>query len=398
MAAHDWCEMDISAIKVIGLGGGGSRIVEDAAESLPEGAQVEIIDTDSRSLDSSELGAKTLIGRGRSDGFGAGGDPVFGNLCAEDEVAIISSMFADIKLAVIVCALGGGTGSGAAVPVIKAARAAGTTTLCFATLPFSFEGIPRRKAAETMLKEICEEADSVVVADNNRLTEVSESDNLEENFAAINQVIRSGFCSIIKLLIQPGYININFSDMQNVLRRSGGTCTFGYGSGQGQNRAAVAVRSLLDSPLLEKGEILSSAKSVLVSVVSGPDLTLKEVGDIMSKVSANLSDSAHVSMGTVLDKQWRKKIAVTAIVSEQWKGEPGESAVAADVPAGDEKAAPVLGGRSPVKRRSKAEQRQAKLVPGAEESDRFRGAEPTRVNGEDLDIPTFIRRDIQLDK
>jgi cell division protein FtsZ len=173
------------------------------------------------------------------------------------------------------------------------------------------------------------------------------------------------------------------------VRNSGGICTFGFGRGEGENRADQAVSSLWETPLLQRGEAVASARSLLVSILGGPDLRLREVGSVMDAVKSKVREGTEIHMGTVQDAGWSNRLLVTVIVSEQWAA---AAATAAEEPAKDED--DVVSGKK--ERKPRAAQRKLGLEPYGK--GRFKGMEPTIFDGEDLDVPTFVRRGLAIEK
>ena len=382
-------------VSVVGLGGGGCKILDRISRSCIGGPALIAINTDTDVLASSQATSKIQIGSVRTVGLGTGGDMNLGRLAAEDDFDVIRGVFEGVDLIILVTALGGGTGTGAAPVVLKAARDAGALTLCFAVLPFEFEGQQKKECAGEGVAAIRAIADAFIVIPNERLFDFLGVSSVADSFDKADEVISDGISSVWKLIMQPGFINLDFAHLQKIVRNGGGACTFGYGTGTGAGRVEAALKALLEGPLLENGQIVASAKSLLVSIVGGPDLTLKEVGDIMKAVSAKKQKDAELFMGTVVDNDFKEKLSVTIIASENWsEGTPAASA-APPTPAVDE-----LAGDKPKRGRnaSKNKDLQTKLKLDAASKGKFKDVEPTLLDGEDLDIPTFVRRNIVVER
>jgi len=380
-------------IMVAGVGGAGSRIVERLVGALGAEVAVAAVNTDAAALAESRAATKVQIGASRTGGFGAGGDPNLGRLAAEDDGEMLRALFRGQDLVLLVLGLGGGTGTGAAPVVLGMARDAGAMTLCFVTLPFDFEGAQRRRLAEGALSGLREVCDAVIAVPNDRLLETVGDGTLAETFVRTDQIVSAGIRGICKLITQPGYINLDFADLQRVIRSSGGVCTFGYGDGAGQNRARTALTALLNSPLLEKGARVASAASLLVSVVGGGDLTVKEIKEIMAVITERASKDCHMAMGTVVDEDWQDRITITVVAADEWIAPPDAAAAEpGEVPDMPE---PPARGR---KKAASSPPTQGALELDPSGKGRFKGTEPTMMDGENLDIPTYVRRGIPIEK
>ena len=382
-------------ISIIGVGGAGCRIVDVmAARMAPSGPAMIAINTDARSLATMRATTKLQIGSKRTRGRGAGGDANVGRLAAEDDAEMIRGLVEGVDLVILIVGLGGGTGTGAAPVVLRAAREANALSLCVATLPLGFEGQQRREQAEKALPSVRDSADALITVPNERLAEFVAEKNVADCFEQIDQVLATGVSSLWKLLTRPGFITLDFADLQKVARNAAGICTFGYGEGRGKTRAEAAVDAFVSSPLLDGGKALSQAKSLLVSIAGGPDLALKEVGDIMAAISAKVPKDAEIVMGTVVDDDWKSRITITAIVSEQWSASAGRKASEAPTEHTlQQKEVPQEGARA-----GRPKQVQTKLRFDASGTGRFQNVEPTIMDGQDLDIPTFIRRNLVIER
>jgi cell division protein FtsZ len=369
-------------IRIVGVGGAGCRIVDRLHELICDASSLVAVNTDSRSLDEARAAAKLQIGEALTNGLGAGGDVTIGRQAARDDVGMIRSLLSGADLVLLVAGLGGGTGTGALPVILDVAHDEGALVLCFATLPFEFEGRNRMKTAEETLEILKESADALLVVPNQRLSEYAGTATLAATFEKVDEILAKGVGGIEKLLTQPGLIHLDFADVKHMVRGGGGLCTLGFGEGTGKGKARQAVESLLDNPLLEKGQVVESAEALLLSIVGGPDLTLKEMGEITDAVSARTPKDCHLFIGTVVDESWEGKVTLTAIVSDEWRAEPAAEE------EGEGKAAT---GR-------KGKPLQTKLKLESYGKGRFKDVEPTILDGEDLDIPTFVRRGIPVAK
>jgi len=380
-------------VTIVGLGGGGCKIVDWIARSSPDGPAIITISTDSEILSSSHATTKLQIGSVRTTGLGTGGDINLGRLSAEDDIEMISSLFEGVDLVILVVALGGGTGTGGAPVVLNAARNAGAMTLCFATLPFNFEGQQKKEYAEEGIANLKDVSDALIVVPNERLFEFIGVSNVADSFEKADEVISDGISSVWKLIMKPGFISLDFAHLQTIVRNGGGVCTFGYGSASGEGRVAAALKSLLEGSLLEKGAVVSEARSLLVSIAGGSDLTLKEIDDVMKAISARMHKDAKLFMGTIIDSGFHDKLSITVIASEKWSSDP---AAVTEKPKEGETSD--TSDKSKRTRSTRAKDLQTKLKLEPTGKGRFNNVEPTVLDGEDFDIPTFVRRSISIER
>ncbi len=369
---------------VLGVGGGGCRAIDQVVGAVGCPA-VAAINSDTRSLSESKAITKIQICRENSDGLGTGGDTNQGKKGAERDIELVRGMFTDADVAVIVTCLGGGTGSGATPVILEAARDAGLFTIVLATRPFEFEGEKRKKVADIALNSLASVADLVCVIDNDRLFGAVSGENIKEAFGQADEILAAGICSLWQILVQPSFIGIDLADLQSLVSGSGGICLFGFGNGTGVTRGASAVNSLLEGPVFDKGRDIRTSGTALVCVAGSHDLTLVEVGDVMSTISKATQDDCNLMMGAVVNNDWRDRIMVSAFVTDR------KRVVTAKNKHG--------GSSSPkVRRPNKKLDMQNKLKLDVTGKGRFKKVEPTIMDGQNLDIPTFIRLGIDIKK
>jgi cell division protein FtsZ len=381
--------MNPADVLVVGIGGGGVRVTDLLAADISGGAAFAAVDTDTKALAESSVPAQVEAGLSIAKGLGTGGDTILGRRALTTDIEKIRTLMSGKRLVVILTCLGGGTGSSGAV-LVKAARDAGAVTLCFATQPFEFEGASRRKVAKEAASRLEDVADVLVLVANDQLTGTAGGASVADAFGRANEVLTSGVAATWQLVTRPGYINLGLADIQQAVGRSG-VCGFAYAQAEGQDKASRAVERLFAGPLLDGGSALERAQSLLVSIVGGADLTLQDVSAVMDKIAARAPAEAGTAMGTVIDETWQDRLGVLLLVSEGRRPPAhSEPQTASAAPAGDT-------GRRGRKRR-KATHTQTKLSFDSQASARFRNAQPTILNGEDLDTPTFIRRGIRIEK
>ncbi len=387
--------MAMSRISVVGVGGGGCNTVDSMATHWESGPSLIAINTDSQALNATHATTRLQIGERITRSLGTGGDSKIGKLAAEDDFDTLQGLFRGMDLVFVVTTLGGGTGTGAAPVVARAARETGAMVIAFATLPFTFEGERRMSQARQGLVELQDHADVVMVIPNQSLFSAAGSTaTAEEAFHQADYYLSMGVFAIWKLLTHRGIINLDFATLRMVARCSGGASTFSYGEGKGANRAADAVQAALHSPLLENGETLGESESILVSILGGPNMVVREVESIMTAIEAASRKDAHIHMGTAIDDSWADTISVTIVASRFWSGEdePDEK-VQSGAPAGEESPT------TPAKKKNrKTGDTQPQLILEGISKGIFKDVEPTIVDSEDMDVPTFMRRRVVVDK
>jgi len=385
-------------VLLIGVGGGGCNAVAHMHSGWREGPDIIAVNTDAQSLAACPVTRRIQIGQNLTEGLSAGGEAAVGKLAAEEEEDVIREIIGQYDLVFIVASLGGGTGSGAAPVIARIARESGALAIGFAALPFSFEGERRRKLAEESLEEFRESSDVVITLPNQMLPDLlGEDTSLSEAFGKVDMMVGVAIRTIWKLLAQSGIINLDLADLSQLVENSGGSCRFGYGEGRGPNKVADAIASVLKGPLLNEGKVLADAPALLVSLVGGTDLTLSAVQKLMSQLAALARQDVRFFMGAAVDETWTDRVAITILAAETWEEEqvlpPEPRSDAAVVP--ESGLPPKVGARSKKKSRRNKEV-QTTLKFDSTEKGRFKNVEPTIYDGEDLDIPTYMRRGIKL--
>ena len=372
---------DTTGLMLVGIGGGGCRMAAAARLAHGEGLVAIGFDTDETAIRGVSGVRCQLIGATRLNKQGAGGVHSNGRLAAQDDLPNILAQLKDARVVVLVTCLGGGTGGGATPVILKALRAEGKVTLCFATLPFAFEGADRRQIAERDRPFIEQGADTLVLAPLDDLYAGKEQAPLAEASCQADAMLASGLCLLWRLLLTPGYIRFDPARLQNMLV-SAGAARFGTASADGEGRAEAVVTALGRTPLLRRGEALAGARALALGILAGADLRLAEVGAIMDRVRSICRKDVHIEMGVVLDPCFNGQIELVALSFEQWvPSEQRAGAATSGEAAGD-----LLG---------KDGQRDAKLQIGI---GKFRNVEKTVIKGEDLDIPTYQRLHIRLER
>ncbi|MEA3211436.1 MAG: cell division protein FtsZ [Chthoniobacter sp.] len=438
-------------IKIVGLGGAGSNALDRLMLDGIPGAELVAMNADSQALTSSVAMEKVQLGRVTTRGLGAGGDPEIGYAAAEESLDDIRTALDGARMVFICVGLGGGTGSGAARLVGLVARQQGALVISFATMPFAFEGRRRTAQAEEALAALQSVSDVVICFDNDKMGDaVSPRAGIQEAFAAADQTISQSVRAVAALANQKGIIHIGFDELASALRGAGrgaSRCLFGFGEAEGDNRAHEALARALKSPLMEKGRMLEDAHSVLVNVSGGSNMTLNEVQILMDEFGRHVSDQTQILFGTSVEPRLGQKMNVTIISSiptgvvaateaprpvtrrESSPVAPREPERVAEpellreeppaiVPAPEPTAAQTMAPVTPdaelipnghsaaasaqaraaaaaakkAAREAKQEQMQFEPVTRG----RFEKSEPTIVDGQDLDVPTFLRRNMKV--
>jgi cell division protein FtsZ len=388
-------EVGLNRICVVGVGGGGGNAVSSMAAGWENGPAVIAVNTDSQALEATRVTTRLQIGSKITRGLGTGGDVEVGRLAGQDDLEALRGLVGSMDLVFVVTALGGGTGTGAAPVVARAAHEAGALVIAFATLPFAFEGERRMLLARQGVTALSDHADVVIVVPNQSLfASAGGNATAEDAFRQADYVLSMGVFAIWKLLVQRGLINIDFATLRMVARCSGGTSLFSYGEGKGFTRADEAVQAALRGPLVEDGSALAEAESVLVSILGGPDMTIREVESIMHAIRKAVRKDAHIHMGTAIDEHWRDMVSVTIVASQFWREGDAVEEKPEVIPEAD--TAPQAAPRR--KRKKGAADLQPQLGLDNVSTGIFKDVEPTIIGGEDLDTPTFMRRRVVIEK
>lgn len=305
-----------SSVKIVGLGGAGTNMLDRVVLDGMDGAEMLAINTDIRTLSGSVARDRIQLGRNLTKGLGSGGDPELGQQAVLEAEQEIRSALKGRRIVFLCVGLGGGTGSGAAPIVCRVAREEGAFVVVFATMPFAFEGRRRREQADTALNELAVLSNALVTFDNNRMGDlVLAKQGIHEAFAAADRMISESIKAVIRLVIRPGLINVGLDDLMTALRTTRSRCLFGSGISNGKDRASKALRNALNSPLLDQGALLKDAETVLVHLCGGEDLTLYEIELLMQSLSKFVPDKAHVLFGAAVDPSMGDQLSITMVSS-----------------------------------------------------------------------------------
>jgi cell division protein FtsZ len=419
------------AIRVVGVGGGGSNAVDRMVRAHIKAASFVVCNTDAQALRRSSAETKIRIGEAITGGLGSGGDPEIGRRAAQEDEAKIAHAVAGADLVFVTAGLGGGTGSGAAPIVAANARSQGALTIAVVTKPFGFEGSHRERVAEAAAAELAAHVDALIVVPNDRVADVLDADaSMIDAFGVVDDVLLQAVQGIIDLITAPGLINLDFADVRSVMQDAG-PALIGLGRGTGEHRATDAARQAIASPLLEAS--IEGARGILFNVSGPTDLRLREVRGAAEAIREHADPEANVIFGASFTESLGQDVLITLIATglstqAQTAPRPAEAQPAdsvspvveppPDAPAPRppkrparavtelpvEQAAPV-DDSGPVEEIAPADEDlpAAEPTPASTQHIQARsagGPEPawqpprrsTSADGDDLDVPSFLRR------
>ncbi|HVE94347.1 MAG TPA: cell division protein FtsZ [Acidimicrobiales bacterium] len=313
----------IAVIKVVGIGGGGVNAVNRMIDAGLKGVEFIAINTDAQALLMSDADVKLDIGRQLTRGLGAGSDPEIGRQAAEEHRDEIEEMLKGADMVFITAGKGGGTGTGGAPVVAEVAKAIGALTIGVVTRPFAFEGRQRGVRAEAGIQKLREKVDTLITIPNDRLLNVSnDKTSMVNAFKVADEVLLQGVQGITDLITTPGLINTDFADVKAVMSNAG-TAIMGIGTASGDDRAMLAARAAITSPLLEAS--IEGARGVLLNIKGGSDIGLFEVQNAASIVHEHAHPDANIIFGTVVDDSMGDEVQVTVIAAgfERWDDATG---------------------------------------------------------------------------
>ncbi|MBS4750558.1 cell division protein FtsZ [Carnobacteriaceae bacterium zg-ZUI78] len=300
-------------IKVIGVGGGGGNAVNRMIEEGVQGVEFIVANTDVQALSASRAETKIQLGPKLTKGLGAGSIPDVGQKAAEESQEQLTAALQGADMIFVTAGMGGGTGTGAAPVVARIAKEVGALTVGVVTRPFTFEGPKRARGAAEGIAEMKQYVDTLVVISNNRLLEIVDKKTpMLEAFREADNVLRQGVQGISDLITAPGYVNLDFADVQTVMKDQG-AALMGIGVASGENRIVEATKRAISSPLLEVS--IDGAENVLLNITGGRDLTLFEAQDA-SEIVANASTTdVNIIFGTSINENLGDDVVVTVIAT-----------------------------------------------------------------------------------
>ena len=317
----------LAVIKCVGIGGAGVNAVNRMIEAGIRGVEFIAINTDRQTLDTTEADVRIPVGLELTRGRGTGGNPALGEQAMRESEEHIRRALRGADLVFIAAGEGGGTGTGGAPVVAKLAREMGALTIAVVTRPFSFEGSRRQSMAETGVAALRDQADTIIVIQNDRLLAVLDRGvSMVDAFRVCDDLLRQGVQGITDMITLPGLINLDFADVRTVIRGAG-AALLGIGYASGANRAEEAALAAISSPLLETP--IDGARGILLGVTGGPDMSLSEINRAARVVAEAADPEANIIFGATVDPELEGKVWVTVVAA----GFTGRRAVAARLPA-----------------------------------------------------------------
>lgn len=306
-------EKENAQIKVIGIGGGGSNAVNRMIETGLKGVTFMAINTDKQALAGSRAETKIQIGEKLTKGLGAGANPEVGQKAAEENIDDLEKFIAGADMVFITAGMGGGTGTGAAPIIAKAAKDQGILTVGVVTKPFTFEGKKRREHAELGIKFLKKYVDSLVVVPNDKLLQMADKNTtMVQAFSMADEVLKQGVQGISDLIAEAGLINLDFADVKTVMSDRG-IAHMGVGRAAGESRVSTAVKDAIESPLLETS--INGAKAILLNIMGGYDLGMLEVNEAADQIEKAADKDAIVIFGASVKEELKDEIIITVIAT-----------------------------------------------------------------------------------
>ena len=307
-------------ILVLGVGGAGGNAINGMIDNGLQGVEFVAVNTDAQDLKLSKAKAKIQMGTNLTKGLGAGAKLDIGQAAADESLNDIINILQGANMVFITAGMGGGTGTGAAHVIARAAKELNILTVGVITLPFLYEGPSRMRRAHQGLEELRKHVDTIIVVPNQNLFKIaSEQTTFEESFELSNDVLLHGVQSITDLMVRPGLINLDFADVETVMS-SMGKAMMGTGQAEGEGRATKAAEMAISNPLIDD-YTLKGAKGLLVNITGGKDLKLFEVDEAVNKVRAEVDPEAELIIGAITDPQldgsMRVSIVATALDGQQ---------------------------------------------------------------------------------
>jgi cell division protein FtsZ len=387
------------AVKIIGVGNAGGELLVALATPEFALAQFVAVNTDAVALAASPANVKINLENKLLRGLGTGGDPERGKALAEEQFSTLKAACEGANVVFLLAGLGGGAGSGITPILAKAAREAGALVLAFVTLPFECEGNRREAQAHQALEQLKAAADGVICLPSQNIFKlIDENTSLVETFKFSSGFLIEGVRGVWQLLTRPGLIQVHFTDLCALIRDRHTESAFAFVEAHGAGRSREAVEKILSHPLFDEGRVLAESEAVLVSLTAGKDLTMAEVNRVMEQVKRQCCH-AQIIMGAAVDGALKEKLCVTIIATKQAvaptslapRTETRTTAPATLIHRETANPRP-----APRARRGGSKLVQSQLPLNIVSKGRFDKSEPTKHNGEDLDIPTFLRRGVPL--
>jgi cell division protein FtsZ len=374
-------------IKVIGVGGGGSNAVGRMYKEGLDGVQFYVMNTDAQALEASEVPNKIQIGQKITNGLGAGSDPMIGRQAALEDTERILGILEGADLVFVTAGLGGGTGAGAAPVVATLAKELDALTIAVVTKPFSFEGGKRMRQAERSVSDLAASVDILTAIPNDRLLKIApKGTSMSQAFSMADDILRQAVQGISELILTPGLINLDFSDIKAAISGMG-IALIGNAVAKGSNAAVEAARAAINSPLLEDTKI-RGARQVLMNITSSPEIGLHEINEACSIiVEASGSDDLQLNFGVIAKEEMGDTVKITVIATGFAKEEERREPIFEVRPGTD-----FFAERAAAAAASPAAPAVPAAVAEAEPEPEHAAAVAPQVFDDDLDVPAYLRQ------
>jgi cell division protein FtsZ len=414
------------SVKIFGVGTAGMSILEQIAKASLPGVVLAALNTDPKSLAGSSAAERISLEVKSSRGGGVGGDPKRNRALAEEHLPQLKQFCEGMDVIFIVAGLGGGAGTGISPVLAQAARECGALVIAFVAMPFDCEG-KRVRQARLGLEQLKAAADGVICLPNQKVFKLQdENTSVVETFRTLNGLLTEGVYGVWRLMAHRGLLEIHFADLCGLLRDRHGESSFATAEAGGPTRSREVTDKLFAHPMLDGGKTLAESDAVLVSLTGGPDLTMSEVHRVMEHINGKC-ERAQVLMGAVIDEGFRERLAITLIAvrhggasleedaEEQGTASNGtlddlgkrllkqedgsarpQSRFVPPAPTLPPEKMEQLVAKQTRSRKNSSKMRQGQLPLEIISKGRFDKSEPTIHKGEDLDVPTYIRRGVAL--
>ncbi len=300
-------------IKVVGVGGAGGNAVNRMVEEGIQGVEFIAINTDVQALHNNKADIKLHIGKTVTRGLGAGMNPELGRQAAEESQSEVRDLLKGSDMVFITCGLGGGTGTGAAPLIAEIAKDLGALTIAVVTKPFSFEGGQRKRIADRGYDDLASKVDTIItVANEKLLTIIDKRTSLLDSFKIADNILRQGVQGIAEIITVPGIVNADFNDVRAIMANTG-SALMGIGQATGENKAEEAVRSAINSNLLETS--INGAKGIVFTITGGSDLSMMEVSEAARIINSLADEDAKIIFGAVVDDRLKDELKVTIVAT-----------------------------------------------------------------------------------
>lgn len=377
--------INVARIKVVGVGGGGNSAITRMVNARIKGVEFVAVNTDLQALSTCTAPVKVQVGKETTGGLGSGADPEVGRKSIEENKEEVYEVLKNSDMVFVTAGMGGGTGSGAGPVVAAIARELGALTVGVVTKPFAFEGARRREVAEKAVEELKDNVDTLIVIPNDKLLQViDKKTTLLDAFSVVDDVLRQGIQGISDLIVIPGIINVDFADVKTIMQDAG-SALMGIGRAKGENRAIEAARAAIDSPLLDLS--IEGAKGILFNITGGPDMSMYEIDEAAKTITEAAHPDANIIFGAMIDEAMQGEIKITVIATGFGDGRPRKKEEA--------KEGFTLTSLAEISE-PEEEREEKKPSPLIKKPELAREEEDfSEKEGEDIEIPAFIRRKLK---